>query len=332
MKTRLAYATMRTGTAVALAALATVVGCGSDALPFSELHSSVLAAACRYDVLCQDYPDQATCLASVQTQPHFFDTMGADIASGKVIYDGVSARACVDGVNSLSSCTRDALSALSPSAAACNKVFTGTVAAGGTCFFSEECVGAGGCEKSDSCSGSYQCCAGTCQAPPTAVPAGGDCTTSPSVCAQGTICDIDPSSFKGICRAPLAAGGPCSASILCGSGLYCDLVTTQTCRPLVPRGGTCNPQLGSQDCSGPQDFCDPNTSVCTPPVAVGSACGNSSQTCVPYARCDVTIDTCVALPAVGASCDPTTVPSCLAGNCDSTTATCVLPAGDGACF
>ena len=118
----------------------------------------------------------------------------------------------------------------------------------------------------------------------------------------------------------------------CGLGLYCDLVTTQTCRPLVPRGGTCNPQLGSQDCSAPQDFCDPNTSVCTPPLAVGSACGDSSQPCLPYATCDVTIRTCVAQPTVGATCDRSAVPSCLAGDCDYTSATCVLPAGgDGAC-
>ena len=329
MKTKLAYVAMRTGAAVALAALATVVGCGSDALPFSELNSSVLAAACRYDVLCQDYPDQATCLASVQTQPHFFDSMGADIASGKVLYDGVSARACVDGINSLSSCTRDGLSALSPSAAACDKVFTGTVAAGGTCFFTEECVGAGDCSTSE-CD-SYQCCAGICQTPPTTVRAGGDCTTSPSVCAEGTICDVDPSSYKGICRAPLAAGGPCSASTLCESGLYCDLVTTQTCRPLVPRGGTCNPQLGSQDCSAPQDVCDPNTSVCTPPLALGSPCATSSQSCISYASCDITSGTCVERPTVGAACDPTTtVARCLGGSCDSTD-TCVLPAGAGAC-
>src|SRR6185312_3889922 len=55
VKTRLAHVPTRAGAAVALAALSTVVGCGSDALPFFELQSSVLTATCRYDVLCQNY-------------------------------------------------------------------------------------------------------------------------------------------------------------------------------------------------------------------------------------------------------------------------------------
>ena len=331
MKIKLAYVTVRTGVAVA-AALSTVVGCGNDSIPFPELQSSVVSAACRYDVLCQAYPDEATCRASAQTQPHLFDTLGADIASGKVIYDGVSARACVDGINSLSSCTRDAFSTLAASAAACARVFTGTVGAGGTCFFSEECVGGGDCLTTGNCTTSYQCCAGTCQTPPTTVPAGGDCSTtsSPSVCAAGTLCVVDPSG-SGTCRAPVGAGGTCSNSTICANGLYCDLATTQSCQPLVPTGGTCNSQLGSQDCNGPQDVCDPNTSVCRPPLAVGAPCTNSSQTCVAYASCDATSGTCVERPAVGAACDATNGPSCLAGNCDTGSSTCVLPPSAGAC-
>jgi hypothetical protein len=330
MKTKLAYVTLRTGLAVALAALSMVVGCGNDALPFSELRSSVITAACRYEVLCQDYPDQATCLASTETQPHFFDTMEADIASGKVIYDGVSARACVDAIDGLSTCTRDAFSKLSVSTAVCNKVFTGTVAVGGSCFFSEECVGGGDCLSTGSCT-SYQCCAGACQTPPVTVPPGGICPGSgPSVCAPGTTCVVD-SSGNSTCRAPVGVGGSCSVSAVCASGLYCDLLTTQTCKPLVATGGRCDPQVGSPDCKAAQDVCDPTTSVCTAPLAVGSSCVNSPEPCVSYASCDATSGTCVERPPVGAACDPTYGPSCLAGNCDTTSASCVLPPDTGAC-
>jgi hypothetical protein len=332
VKTKLAHVPMRTGAALALAALSTVVGCGSDALPFSELQSSVLAATCRYDVRCQNYPDQATCLASVQTQPHFFDTMEVDIASGKVIYDGVSARACVDRVNGVSSCTRDVYKIASSSMASCNKAFTGTVAVGGTCFFSEECVGGGACLTTGNCDSFYQCCAGTCQAPFVSVPVGGDCAAyGSSACPPGSACIADATSGKTTCRAPLSAGASCSISLSCAVGLFCDLATTQTCEPLIRTGGTCNPALGSADCIGPQDVCDSTTSVCKPPLAVGSPCVGSSQSCVSYASCDTTTGTCVERPVVGASCNPTYGPSCLGGNCDATTMACTLPVSAGAC-
>ena len=323
---------MRAVGAVALAALPAVVGCGSDALPFSELRSSVLAASCRYDVRCQNYPDQATCLASLQTQPHFFDTMVADVASGKVIYDGVAARACVDAINSLSSCPRNAFSMLDARTAVCNKVLTGTVAVGGACFFREECLGGGNCLTTGNCVSSYECCAGTCQTPPVSVPVGGDCSVyDPSVCPAGTSCLTDPTSGKSTCRVPVGAGGSCSSSPSCAAGLYCDVTLTQTCKPQIATGGTCNPSLGAQDCSGPQDVCDSTTQTCTPPAAVGSPCGGAQPSCVGYATCDPTSLTCVEVPTVGAACDPTRGNSCLAGNCDATSATCVLPPSAGAC-
>jgi len=48
------------------AALVAAVGCEGNGLPFSQLASSIDQADCHAAVLCGDFPDEATCLASRQ--------------------------------------------------------------------------------------------------------------------------------------------------------------------------------------------------------------------------------------------------------------------------
>ena len=310
--------------------LAAVAGCdgGAPAIPFSQFEPNALAAVCRLAVLCRSYPAQATCLTSEQTQPHYYDTLSQDIASGKVIYDGVSARACIDALNSVSSCSRNLLatSGLTP---VCNKIFTGTVAAGGACFVSEECLGDASCLATASCS-SGQCCAGTCQASSVTVPLGADCSGVGKVCVAGTVCVSDSTTGASTCRQPVAAGGECHDSRACAAGLYCDL-TSGICKALLATGAACDPSLNSADCENDYDRCDITTSLCTSPLNVGSACPNATQICVSYASCDGTSGTCVARPVVGAACNATTGPQCLGGSCDTTSGTCMLMPTAGAC-
>ena len=310
--------------------LATVVGCdgGGGAIPFSQFEPTALAAVCRLAVLCRAYPDQATCMTAEQTEPHYYDTLGQDIASGKVIYDGASGRACIDAINALSSCSRNVL-ATAGVTPVCDKIFTGTVAAGGACFFSAECVGDGTCLSTGSCS-SDQCCAGTCQAGTVTVQLGDNCLGGVATCAAGTVCLADPTTGVETCQNPVGAGGACTSSNACSVGLYCDL-GSMTCKALLATGGVCDPSLNSQDCENDYDRCDISTSLCTSPLDVGSTCANSTQSCVSYASCDGTSGICVARPVVGAACSATSGPQCLGGACDATSSTCVLTPTAGAC-
>jgi hypothetical protein len=321
---------------IAMAVLGATAGCdGASSLPFSQLEPSAQQAACHLIVLCGDSPDQATCLASQQVPPHYYDTLAQDVASGKVRYDGVKARACFDAVNAVSSCHRTGLSVLSVDPD-CTSIFTGTVAVGGACFFGEECAPGGACKLTDaSCSSSATCCPGTCIAVPPPVAAGGACPAFPGICAS-RICVVDSIANTETCQTPVGLGASCLGATPCETTLYCDPVS-ETCKEPVGTGGACNPALTSpplvsEDCDGVNDRCSATTSVCTPLLAVGSPCDPATSGCVTYAICDATTNTCVERPAVGAVCDPTGAgPSCLGGSCDATTATCTLTPAAGAC-
>jgi hypothetical protein len=319
--------------AVAVFALGAAVGCGGGAIPFPQFEPTALAAVCRLEVLCQAYPDQVTCMTSEQIEPHFYDTLGKDIAGGKVIYDGASARACVDAINGFSSCSRSAFATIDASPA-CSKIFTGTVATGGACFFGEECAGQGTCGSTSSCA-IGQCCAGTCQAGSVTVQLGGDCSRAGTVCTAGTIClgnsgSSPLASTTQTCQNPVQAGGACANLNACAAGLYCD-ANSQTCKAQVATGGACDPSLSSTDCESEADHCDATTMTCTPPLAIGSPCANSTQSCVSYATCDATSGTCIARPDVGAACDATNGPNCLGGTCDASSGSCMLEPIVGAC-
>jgi hypothetical protein len=310
-------------------------GCdGSSSIPFSQFEPSMEQGLCHLDVLCGEFPDQPTCLAARQVTPHYDDTLGQDVDSGRVLYDGVKARACVDALNAVSSCHRTGPASyqLDPN---CNGVFTGTIAVGGTCFFKAECAEGGVCELTDaSCASSAQCCPGTCVAVPPPTAAGDPCPQFPAACASG-ICVLDPDGTA-TCRNPVGLGMACGLVSPCMNTLYCD-PTSGTCKAPVGTGGACNPALTSppsvsEDCDGVNDRCSATTSVCTPLLPIGSPCDPATNGCVTFATCDATTSTCVERPAVGAGCDTTGAgPACLGGSCDATTATCTLTPVTGAC-
>ncbi len=310
-----------------------VAGCGGGGgeVPFSALEPNAVAADCRIKVLCSDFPDQASCVSSQQAQPHYYDTIAADIASGKVLYDGAKARSCIDALNAVSSCPGGFTNVVLEMAVPCTGIFTGTVAAGGACYFPEECAGGVGCgfTSGASCDSVTQCCAGTCAATPVVVPAGGSCSSG-GACAPGTVCDN-----SGTCVATRATvGASCAGINSCAAPLYCSQMT-QTCQQLPQTGETCAPgspipSPGEIRCQNPLDTCDVASNVCVPTIGLGGACDPSTGGCVSYAFCDPTTDVCVEEPAVGQRCDPNGAP-CLGGSCEATTGTCALLATSGAC-
>jgi hypothetical protein len=325
------------GGLIGAAALA-AVGCGSSSgggsIPFSQFEASYDQASCRLLVLCGEFPDQATCLSSDHYEPHDYATLDQDISTGKVMYDGAKAQACLDAYNAVSSCNRKDVGNIAPNPD-CHAVFTGTVAAGGACFASAECAGGGTCWTGGTCAPQYECCPGTCLAAPPTVALGGDCSSAATVCVWGTVCTVDLTKGGETCQPFVGVGASCVYSInesVCASPLYCDS-TTGVCNAPVATGGPCDPSRGSLDCDIRTDRCDTTTLVCTPPLAVGAPCSNATDNCAAYATCDATTNTCVQRPAVGQACDRTNGPPCLGDTttCDSTSATCVrMPAG-GAC-
>jgi hypothetical protein len=297
---------------------------------------TALAAICRLAVLCGDYPTQATCESSEQTQPHLYDTLATDIQSGTVAYDGVKARTCIDSLNTISSCMGGLGSVEVQFSATCTGIFTGKVPAGGTCYFSDECAGGAACDHTATngigCYTFTQCCAGNCSATPSSIPLGGDCSSAAN-CAAGTICStsLTPATCVAV---PATVGASCATGQLCASPLYCSS-TAMTCQELPLTGEPCAhsgslASYGVISCQSPFDTCDATTDICVRMIAVGAVCDPTNDHCVRYAFCDPTTSACVTRPAVGQPCDPNS-PACLGGSCDPTTSQCTLAPTAGSC-
>jgi hypothetical protein len=293
-------------------------------IPFAQYESLALAAGCQNEVRCGEYPDVATCLSSEQVLPHYYDTLGADIASGKIVYDATAARGCVDLWSTLP-CTRTVTFLNDP----CDSVFTGTVAVGGACFFHEECA-SNNCQIDYTNCGRADCCPGICVAAPTVVGAGGDCTPSNVTCATGTTCLLDANGVTATCQVTPVVGDPCGGTAIpCQYPLYCD-PTSGTCKVGVDTGVACDPNANGLGCIEVADVCEPSTSICTRLPGPGQPCDpTDGGLCLIYATCDTKTGTCVALPVTGQSCIDN--PACLDGICDDTTSTCVLTPTAGAC-
>ena len=181
-------------------------GGSGRSVPVDDFEGDLLSAECDFLIICGAVPDRATCLASVRLDSARFATLKTDIAAGTVAYDGQAAGACVDVFKNLMSCKQTVMGDVQQRLdATCGKVFTGSLPAGGACFFDEECANRGLC-RNETCS-SNGCCAGTCLARPTPIPLGGDCSNPlpDQYCIEGTVCAANAAG-GGTCKAPLAAG------------------------------------------------------------------------------------------------------------------------------
>lgn len=312
-----------------------VLGCGGSGgggpIPLADFHEQATLAICHRNVLCGELPDQASCAAADQEQPHFFASLPQLVAEGRLRYDGAKARSCLDQLNGLPSCARHLLNA--PGLADCAQVLVGQVPDGGDCFFSDECQSHGSCVSADSsCDSFTQCCAGTCATGFTSVPSGGDCSAASAVCVSGTACVPSTDGSSASCQPLNSTVGASCASVRCAQWLYCE-PNTETCQAPVAEGAACNPDLNGLDCDDLRDRCD-SSGHCSPRLAVGAACSTAQNACVGWATCDATTSTCVPLPRAGDSCVPPALgPACLGGvACDPTTSVCTLTPVDGSCL
>jgi hypothetical protein len=304
-------------------------GSGNTGGPISlmDFETGALAAACRLLVACGAAADQTTCLAAVQSSPPYvLPTLQQDVSSGKVKYDGIQAAACLAAYGTIV-CTQTWNAGFQASGAPlCAKVFTGTIASGGTCFLNAECAPGAICSfQGSSCDPSTQCCPGTCMPGGATVALNGDCSDTTSTCVFGTYCDR--SGATPLCLAQATTEGATCSTGQCALPLFCDPVTG-TCMKPAPSGATCafNSATDSVSCDDAREVCDPTTGTCVAPVAVNAPC-TSTTLCPRSTYCDAAgTGTCVAYLSAGASCASSGARCLLDLLCDPITSTCVLPA------
>ena len=287
-----------------LVLLAVLAGCpGDDSISIDALPDALQNAECDFEVRCELVPDQATCAAVLPLDNTNELTTIAEVNNGRINYDGKLAKQCVDTFETLG-CN---LSAIENAVVdSCSQMFSGTIAVGGACIVSEECVDQGNCEQTDpNCDATTACCVGACVAvqPKTAIGA----TCAGSTCVEGAYCDIPTGTSSGTCKA-LVQGedAACDAFDACAAPRECVIpqtMTAGTCKTLPAEGAQCDTQtfLG---CNDLRDYCDKTTALCTHHVGVGDACnGPTGATCVGFAMCDAMTSKCVARPSLGDACD-----------------------------
>jgi hypothetical protein len=271
-------------------------GGGGGGLTAKEFLDQDNAAYCDYEVRCGYEPDVATCLAE-NGVVYWTMQFEADIAAGLVTYDGTTAQACIDFESSLT-CTN----ALGPSTTAC-RIFSGTVAQGGTCYVGLDCMGSMQCNYPTSCTADM-CCTGTCQPGPMILAQGADCSAANTECGNGLYCS---SAIFGArtCKPIAADGQPCYQFSSCLDpdvcmGMFDPMATMGTCRVPPATGEICNPNEAVA-CADTHDYCDPTSGHCAPMVALGQSCAGG-KTCATYATCDATTSMCTSYGEAGASC------------------------------
>ena len=299
--------------------LLSVGACGGsgDPIPIDELAPRLTQALCTFEVRCGALPDQAAC-----EQVFFFQQqLVADVKTGKVIYDGKAAAACLDLYRGLSCEISAQGSFIASHLQSCKETFKGTVSIGGACLMDEECLSQS-CEK-PACNSSIACCAGTCMAQ---IPAGGDCSSG-GECADDLFCRYNGTDQVSTCIAPIADGQPCTDVDICVTGRRCNLVAgtrAGTCGVLPAHGQSCP----DTSCDSLTDTCDPVSKTCVSRIAVGGDCSAAPSGCVAYASCDPATKTCLARKRAGEACAQAA--DCLSGlSCSG--GVCVSPPDQPAC-
>lgn len=281
-------------------AISSAIGCADDPgpgpIPLDELRDELSTALCNQYARCGQMPDQATCDA-VQGDTRLTLQLLTDAVLGRVTYDEAGARTCVEAIrNRVCDNAQATQKALND---ACAKMFVGTVPAGGACLFDIECSSGAICNTT-MCMGNGACCLGVCEAKPSAVALGGDCTMNP--CVESAYCD--DSMMPATCKARKENGDACSAQGQCKEGMRCDVNgSVPTCYLLSNRGGACNPALEAGACVRYDDYCHPTDRKCTALPGDGKPCTDKDE-CLDYAYCDDT-KTCRKRPVEGGACSDT---------------------------
>ena len=300
--------------AVAAAALAAVLitGCDSGgAIAIDDIPASVEATLCNRAAQCGGGPDPAACDAAllISEEPALTGLV-AGVKQGTIIYDGKRARECLDEFQ------RDCINSLG-APPACDETFRGTVAPGGACQVSQECV-SGQCERA--CGNS--CCVGTCAAGPGKLSIGGDCSATGALCVQGAYCK------SGKCVVDLPLGAACAADDVCRRPGQCTvgLAGGGTCLAPPDQGAACS--TNAPICLRTDNYCDPVAQVCVKRKAAGAACSNVAGECAAFAPCFN--GRCTAMPTLGQPCDGNGVVRCF-GELVCTDGVCAVPPSSNPC-
>jgi hypothetical protein len=306
------------------------------------------AALCAHSVRCGNIgrSEEASCRSRRPNADPFAPYPGYAyddaMTAGRVAFDGVAARKCLDYYRALR-CHEDGDN--TDDFRACRRIYRPRVADGGTCQANNEC-------RSGTCNTSGPGCPGTCapsqgcnrlncdedsfcnnrntQCTPRRGPGTPcDSPTDHEACQAGLVC------IGGVCDVPQQTGGRCATgSGWCAAGLDCDSATG-TCRPRLAAESPCQ---GSDECQDGlvcaiETF--PSAGFCKPVLDFPSACDPNLSTapgiCPFHAYCDPNTRRCVERVQPGASCasEP-----CANVNyyyyCEEATLTCQVPLLPGA--
>jgi hypothetical protein len=291
-------------------------GGGGGDIALGDLEDEFANEICASLVACDQVPDIASCKESLGID---LSQLIADVEAGLVEYDGAQARECLNDFN-ITDCN---LFEGIEESDACDATFSGSVAAGGSCFSDEVCAGDAECDGNDG----ESCTAGVCVAAEQLASVGQSCATVD--CEDGLDCnDAD------VCEARPTIGDACESIFECADGI-CDLGpdnTPGTCVVLPTTGETCDPTLGGFggrfSCGFNTDYCDPSDNTCKAKQAPGSDCSAVEFSCVNYAAC--VEGTCQAEPGLGDSCVVDSQLSCL-GDLDCEGGTCTAEPADPVC-
>ncbi|MEZ4454647.1 MAG: hypothetical protein R3B09_34665 [Nannocystaceae bacterium] len=258
----------------------------------AEYFDAHLEGLCDGLARCGEYESAASCRALVGPGYVVDPDLEAAIAGGSVVVDGAAARACLEFLADAPCVAQQFVDGADE--AGCSAVFAGTRGGGEPCFLDAECD-AGRCLM-PRCADA--CCPGFCVEPPPPAELGGSCAVAscvPSaycrpdieICThrrdEGSPCDGDEACrsdlvcAEGRCAPPPDLGEPCA--VTCGRlGLRCG--PRGICVAAAFEGAPCDPVL---DGCGGLLRCDPSTSTCRRPPAIGEPC---HVVCAAGAVCD----------------------------------------------
>ena len=250
-------------------ALLSIAACHhTTPLAKEQLASAFVDSLCTYKVACGEFPDSASCHRAYLGVAFFVEsTRFAAIDAGKIVYDGIAARDCMDAI-ATTLCDRTSQSAR-VTAEACDHIVAGTLHVGAPCTLDEECI-------SLTCSipiMTMQCSVGQCMGDtaPSRQLIGGSCANK-NACAAGGYCDINSTT----CVALVARGGTCTQDFQCAYGNGC---VNGACAPLPVIGQAC-----TTECRDDATACSTGKQ-CVKLGLPGAPCATRAD-CSPYYTCD----------------------------------------------
>jgi hypothetical protein len=251
---------------------------------FAQSYCSSIKACC-----AQSGYATSTCESALQAQLNAaLTTLSSD---PNVLYDAAAGARFIDEYASLNSaCTNPSIAGTFD--VNWSNVFKGTVALGGTCGSSQDCIKASG--------GYVSCNAGVCTLD-SSDPFDAPHATLGQACA-GT---CSSSGNSGSCGGGVAGASPATTTAHCwtNDGLYCN---NGTCVAVPTIGQTC----------GASNYCEMaghcQNSTCVADTAAGPC--SSDEACLSASYCDFTANVCMPKKANGLACNSDS--ECTGGQCE----------------